>query len=274
MQTGRFIKSEKSKLGNPFRFRTVARSRTPYILGGMFFVFAALLYWLFFSPSFAIASISVGGNFVFPSATLGQLVKNQLTRTRWSIVPTHNIFAFESEELARTIKEQFAVEQVYVKKDRPHRIAVTVLEKPRQALWSTRNQMYALDSQGAVIGLPTADYGLQLPIVYDLSGGAVDIKQQVMATATLAFISKLWHAENIKLLQPRYFTMSQVNAADLTLKVGDTNGWSIYFDAAMPLQDQLNALDLTLRNSVSVQKRSKLDYIDLRFGERVYVKYR
>lgn len=272
-RTMRFVKSEKSKLGNPFRFRTVTRSNTLYLLGGIIFIFGSLLYWLFFSPSFAIASITVQGSFAFTPDTLKNMIAQQLGGTRWSVVPTRNIFAFESEVLGRAIKEQFAVEQVYVKKDRPRRIVITVSEKPREAIWSARNESYALDSQGAIIGLQSTDHRLPLPIVYDLSGAVVELKQQVISPATLAFISKLWQEENIKILQPRYFTMPKTNATDLTLQVGDSNGWNIYFDATMPLPDQLNALDLTLRNSVSALKRPKLDYIDLRFGERVYVKY-
>lgn len=282
MHKGRFIKSEKSNFGNPYRFRAAERSRMPYVLGGVFFVCGALLYWLFFSPSFAIARITVEGGFAFTSDTLKNMIEQQLGRTRWSIVPTRNIFAFSSEESARVMKDQFAIEQVYVKKDRPHHIAITVSEKPREAIWSTRNQSYALDNSGTVIAQTgSLDSGLRpslgmtknVPIIYDLSGAVVEFKQQVVSPAALGFISKLWQAENIKLLQPRYFTLPKTNATDLTLQVGDSAGWNIYFDTTMPLPDQLNALDLTLRNSVPALKRAKLNYIDLRFGERVYVKY-
>ena len=272
MRRIRFIKSEKTRLGNPFRFQTAAVLHWPYALGGAFFIAAALLYWLFFSPNFVITRIAVDGNFALPPPAIQELIRAQLDSARWRAVSQQNIFALDSQALTKKITEQFVVEQVYVKKDRPHTLAITVSERPREAIWSTRGQFYALDVQGIVLGKTPRPTMGGSPVIYNESGGELSLKQQIISPAVLSFIAKLLDDERIKLLQPRFFIVPKSNSTELTLKVGE--GWTVRFDAALSLEDQLHNLDLTLRNSIPPDKRAKLNYIDLRFGERVYVKYR
>ncbi|MBI2552611.1 hypothetical protein HYW17_04925 [Candidatus Uhrbacteria bacterium] len=262
-------------VGNPYRFAAAARLPKLYAwLGGFGFLGLGLLvYWLFFSPAFQVRKISLQAGLSLPQATLTALVKEQLQQFRLRIFPQHNIFALDTFALGQRLKQAFIVEQVFIKKDRPDTVQVRITEKPRSAIWVSRGQAYALDSQGLTIGrtrLPPAP-GDEL-VIYDSSGGAVGNNSPALTAAHLAFLARLVQNVQIQTLGPRFFIIERPQATEVTLKVKE--GWQIHFNMDNALEEQLGNLELTLRNTVAPDKRAALDYIDLRFGERVYVKYR
>ena len=58
-----------------------------------------------------------------------------------------------------------------------------------------------------------------------------------------------------------------------TIRLRTSEGWSIYLDAAQDLRGQLLNAEVVLRTKVGAQ-RPQLDYIDVRFGEKVFFKLR
>ena len=58
------------------------------------------------------------------------------------------------------------------------------------------------------------------------------------------------------------------------MQVKTNAGWHIYLKMNDDIKAQLENLDLTLKNSIAPDEQSKLEYIDLRFGEKVYYKYK
>lgn len=270
-----FAKSGLSsgRAGNPFRFAVRARLPKLYAPLSGFGALAVciLIYWLFLSPAFQITRISLESSLSLPQDKLAEIVKDQLGQFRFKIFPQYNIFALDTRALGKRIKEAFIVEQVVITKDRPDLLKVRITEKPRSAIWVSRNQAYALDSQGVVIG-PTNPPQDNTLTIYDSSGGAVTNNSAVLNPLHFAFLTRLVQDGQIQTLGPRFFIIEGAQAAEVTLKVKE--GWQIHFDMNSPLEEQLGHLELTLRNTVAPDKRPALDYIDLRFGERVYVKYR
>jgi cell division septal protein FtsQ len=64
--------------------------------------------------------------------------------------------------------------------------------------------------------------------------------------------------------------INQPNPTTLTLAVSE--GWQIYTDPQLNPNLQLRNLSLVLDNKINSDERLKLEYIDLRFGDRVYYK--
>ncbi|OGL65534.1 hypothetical protein A3B21_01540 [Candidatus Uhrbacteria bacterium RIFCSPLOWO2_01_FULL_47_24] len=269
----RFHKSEKKNLGNPFRFHAAASpmhlpvwlsiSLTALILSGG-------LYWLFFSTTFAIRQIRVDSKLYISSDTLAAQIKNQMAQFRWRIIPQRNIFAFNSEKFMQNISTEFALSNAYLKKDRPDTLFLTISDPPREALWSSKGIQYAIDAQGLIAGIITIS-AQNATILYDTSNSTPALKDQVVSTNLLHFVVVVLQDEMIKNLGPKFFIIEKANDTDIQLKLAE--GWKAYFDTTGDPKTQLANLDLILRNTMPPDKRNKLDYIDLRFGEKVYYKY-
>lgn len=232
-----------------------------------------LFYWLFFSRAFTIEQIAIQGNFYLPQDQVNEIARRQMSALRWGFISERNVFAFDTEQFSRDISDKFALGKIYVKKDRPHKIILIIDEKPREAIWSTRGAYFALDSQGKILGQVAGPDNKNGLIIYDQSGSEANIGDFALSNSALAFLSRITQSNIIKPLKPRFFITAQPNSSDFLLKAGDS-GWKIHFDASADAQSQINNLDLALRNSVPPDKRNNLEYIDLRFGEKVYVKYK
>lgn len=267
----RFIRSEKQNLGAPFRFPGAATSRSArwYIVLLAAVLLISGIYWLFFSPVFTVNRIRVQGTTI--SADEWQrMILSQFTRARWGIVPQRNIFAFDTNAFEGDIISKYALNTIYIKKDRPHEIIVTLAEKPRNAVWVSRGTYFALDSQAKILGIiPQPADAL---LIYSQLDEPLKVNDSVLAPAMLAVIRTSIGDNRIKSLQPEFIVVEKANATEFMVKVGE--GWKIKIDSNVGLMEQLNNLELILRNSIPPDKRKNLDYIDLRFGERVYFKYR
>ena len=270
----RFNKSEKKNFGNPFRFHAISSSvRLPawITISLIALMLSGGLYWLFFSPAFAINQIRVNSSFYISSDTLAAHIKNQMTQFRWKIMPERNIFAFNTERFLQNVSSQFSLSNAYISKDRPHTLNITRADPPREAIWSSKGAQYAIDAQGKIAGTIVTP-ALNATILYDTSNSNPAVGEQVVPVGLLQFVIAVLQDDKIKNLGPKFFTIEKPNATDIQLKLAA--GWKAYFDTTSDSKAQLANLDLILHNTVPPDKRNQLDYIDLRYGEKVYYKLR
>lgn len=269
-----FIKSEKKNFGNPFRFQRIHAPRIPVApaAGFALIVITALLYGALFSAPFAITRVRIESNFALPPEVLIQKLTDQLSARRWSFIPQRNIFAFDGRALSRSVSERFLLGNVRVQKNRPHEILLTIAEKPREILWSSRGQLYALDSEGTVLGPTQEKSGENKTVLYDQSGAIPEVHSKILTPEILYFVNTIARNDRVASLNPQFFVLTDARTTEITLKVGD--GWNIKFDLTQSPETQLTNLNIVLRNSIAPDALKKLEYIDLRFGEKTYYKFK
>jgi len=59
---------------------------------------------------------------------------------------------------------------------------------------------------------------------------------------------------------------------DFRVDAETSEGWQIYFSTRDDLKSQVNSLDVFLSQKISPEKRSQLQYIDVRIPNRAYYK--
>lgn len=277
-----FAKSEKKNLGNPFRFPTPKLPRRGFS-HALFIAAPAIIvggfYWLFFSPAFAIEKIEIKTNATPARYKTATAFTQQLNKMRWGVIPQTNMFAFDSRTLENNLADQLTTQQIFTEKIRPHTIAITISETPREILWSSRNKIYALDTHGRILGPPAGNPRPETPIIYDRSANLPLRSDQVLTPQQIMFITEIMRNNMIKELNSDLIIIAQAKAPDITVRVGGYGTqnqikWYVYFNTLYDAHAQLKNLDLTLRHSIPPDRRTDLEYIDLRFGERVYFKYR
>ena len=124
-----------------------------------------------------------------------------------------------------------------------------------------------------ILGALTADTTDDRVVIFDTQADTAPTdRAQVIQPQTLAFLVRAVQNNALKGLQPQFYLTDSMRPTEFKLKMG--GDWYIYFDAAQPLESQLRNLELILANSIHPDRRKNLEYIDLRFGEKVYYKYR
>ena len=160
-------------------------------------------------------------------------------------------------------------------------------EQLASVLWVTGAEQYYLDSSGSAVRkieesdlvVQTGEAGVEVirpeasagryPVVWDQSNDSVGIGQPVIAGDQLNFIVIL----NDRLVQSADFDISHYNLAnakarDITLVVKE--GWEAYFTFDDSAENQVELLLSVLQQKI--KNRRDLEYVDLRFGEKIFWK--
>lgn len=108
------------------------------------------------------------------------------------------------------------------------------------------------------------------PYIVDLSGEKVNIKERVLDKKTINFAITL--ATKFREIFPdkkiKYFATPKKRSSRLHLITEE--GWEAFFESSRDLDEQLTNLKLVIKQKI--KNLSRVQYIDLRFGERIYYK--
>lgn len=125
--------------------------------------------------------------------------------------------------------------------------------------------------------LPTIDFlaermimGEDEIIIYDLGNTQVHLDQKVLDSDWIDKLIAI--VSHVKLLTParvQYLGMPDISQGNLILNTSE--GWEILFDLTKDTERQLENLELVYKDKFQDDRQS-LEYIDLRFDERVYFK--
>ncbi len=286
----RFLDFHKKNYRNPFfrrskrgfHFFKKSRKEKLYLWRRrvvLFFILITAVGWVwlfFYSPYFKIEKIEILGLEQIDKNEIKAIVDSQLFNRRFLIFRQSNIFIFDEKSLSKNINAKYFLNNLAINKDLPSTLIIQIKEKTSKLIWVTNNKNYYLDLSGTVIGevaaLPTAETegvssAKNLPIIYDESNKEVNIGEKVLEESRVLAVIELTE----RILQ---FTGVEIDFYKLIngieLRAITKEGWYILF-ADDNIENQLKKLDLILKEKIK-EKRKNLEYIDLRFEDRVYYK--
>jgi len=258
-----------------------------------FIVLIFILYLLFWSNIFKINNIKVEGASSISSEEITSIIQNQMAQSRLGVLSQSNLFIFSSKMAENEIKNRYVVEDVKVSKWPLKTLKIKLAEKANVLTWITDNHYYYLDPNGLatkevlvanltlgegeappkdssttgenLIDLSALDQSL--PLVYDLTNTAVKVKDQVLSADMIKFISSVNQKLPNNDLKIVSFQIPERGGSGVQVKTN--KGYDIYFDNQEDLDRQLANLNLVIKEKI---KDKKINYIDLRFKDRVYYK--
>lgn len=277
----------QSTLKNPFK-KEMAPSHNKTKLVWIFLL-ALIIGWVVLIltlPYFKINKVVVVGNKITKTIDVENYVRS-------SIFSRNNYFLFPDKALAQKIKQIFLYENVQIKKVFPDTIQVVINEKPASVIYDDNTNYYLLDADGKTI--KQLNEFINNPIVNtDVTTSSVtppnahlSTYQQIQTTygnfpvifndkATIKNESNLLSSKVIKSAiewnkflkeqgvgEVRYF---KIGETDFNLKLFTKQPWYILINIDSNSQVQLRNLKIILATN------HPIEYIDLRFGERVYWK--
>lgn len=237
----------------------------------LFFLLATIFGWiwfLFYSPYFKIEKIEILGLEKIDKNEIKAIVDWQISRPRFLIFRQENLFLFNKEDLSKNIKTKYIFDNLTIEKNSPNSLIIRLKEKASKIIWIANNKNYNVDLEGtAVSETSTSNSEIALPIVYDESNKEVVIgekllgKEQVQAVCELS--EKISQIANVEIVFYKITTEKELRAVT-------KEGWYILFNGK-DVESQLLKLNLILKEKIKDQRKN-LEYIDLRFEDRVYYK--
>lgn len=259
----------EKKYTNPFKAAIAQRAPASYWgIFGFVVVIAGIYFLLFFRPWWGIKTIKINGDFPVEPERLQNIVQDFLGRNY--VIPDWHYVFFSSKAFAKELESKLPLDSVEIKKNfKQKTVEVAISGRQYMGYWISRGMTFKIDKNGMIAGLAQEnDLDPAAIKIYDFDNKLVsDINTKAADKEILNFISSYYQQEEAKKYEANYWQVSLVNHR-LALIVKE--GWQVFFDYNGNIKTQLESLNRVLTQAIPASDRPKIDYIDVRFGEKVY----
>ena len=243
------------------------------VLGGL----GASLWYVMALPYFRISSIAVTATELIPVSEVETAARSAMAGQRWQIIPADNFFLVSPAALQNQLKHIFPqATAITVKKEFPNRLTITLQERRLWGIYCERENLLApprsclyVDTRGWSYETISALEGWLLPVMY--GPGPKAVGEEVASPTIITFYENARRTLGGLGSTLVWLAMSTSTPADVRL--GVSQGWSLWVTLSRPPEEWAKVLAVVLEKDIA-GRRSELDYIDLRFGNKVFYKYR
>ncbi len=286
-RSGRWVK--ETPLKNPF----FLRGRRAYaghraLSGRGFLTFFSILavtfgwFYLFFaSPYFKITRIDVRGDNVDLEGAIRNTVAEIMGERRWFFLSQMNIYLLSKKETEKRLAEQFLLQKIEIKKEYPNALSVDFKTKRPALTMVSKERQFTLDIAGSVIEkknyeedasstFKNTSFDPNLPVLLNKAAQDFAISAIALENQHVQFIKTIF--ENVPLksgIKINFFSFLADSPSSLSLRTAE--GWDILFNLHTDPMEQIDKLAVVLKEQ-NPEERQKLNYIDLRFGDRIFYK--
>jgi hypothetical protein len=253
-------------------------------LGAAIFIGCAAF---FFSHSFfKIAVVEINGVEYIDRTDLEEVVLSYVNESVYLFFDKSNQFLFSKDQMSELLTSEFALASVSVKHG-AGRLKIEIEERTSNLVWVTNGSVYIADLSGVIVreldagtlewlrsgiipeGAPVdAAHLISLPLFTDKNSIDVTLGSVVFKEIEIENIIQ-FHEGLIE--RGIEFSGTDIDRlAGKWMRVGTVRGYGILFDAVGNIEEQLRNLDVVLHEKA--ERVDDLDYIDLRFGDRIYYK--
>jgi len=260
-------------------------------------VLAAIGGWIWFigfSSTFQIDEIDISGNTTIPTWEVRDAVTDALKGRRWLIMPRTSLLVMSEDGIADALNERYVLESVVVTKHPPRKLSVEIKERVSAILLQMPDGHQGLvDLEGTVTRLYRPEEALEVakklgprlgeetgtpkpryPVLFDDRNETLELREDAVQPVVVQAAIELPQLFEERFGRAPYLEEVRIDGLSATtIRVRTSEGWSIYLDAGQDLGGQLLNAEVVLKTKVGGD-RPQLDYIDVRFGEKVFFKLR
>ena len=240
----------------------------------LFIIVAACVglgYLLFFANLLDVRAIDISGAEIIPSADLKTAAENWLNGGFLGITRNRNLLFVSAEKLASKLTAKFPrIDSVEITKEFPHGLKITVAERQSVGIWcfAASDKCFYFDKNGVAYAETTQSSGFLILSVADYQGQAVTLGSRIN--------SEEW-TKNIIMARELLLKIG-VSVAEFSIPSGSfdefdaktAGGWKILFSNSTDIAKQIASLGILFRDKLPAEKRTGLQYIDLRIQDRIY----
>ena len=231
------------------------------------------LSWL---PMFRIHTVEVTGASSVGSSVIESMVEERLLGTYWGVFPRSNIFFYPKSTIEKELLASFPVfNSVEVRRSNLETINVTVVERTTTALWCGESVVAAsacflLDDNGVAYA-PAADFSGRVYLSYYGPVSGTNVKQFITHEEFQALSALVPALEKAAPGE----TLSRVEVEGADVHITFESGFTLMYSLEDNSADVLERFSLAIKTEPFTKHTlSDFEYLDLRFGDKLYYKLR
>jgi cell division protein FtsQ len=229
-----------------------------WVLIFSFLIFLGIFYIFFFSNFFKINEIEILG--------AEKIQKEDFEKFLREKVEKKNIFLMKSSAIKNEILKNFPqIFSVEIKRKFPSTLVFKISERKEIAAFCQEEDCYLIDKEGIVFERRGGE-GI-LKIERENFGGEIKPGDRVIEKEILEKILEI--SKKIEFGIEKVSIISEDN-----LHFKTSQGFEIFIDPQKDIDWQITKLKVALENAIPKEKIGDLEYIDLRFGNFAYPKYK
>jgi cell division protein FtsQ len=221
-------------------------------------ILVGISFVIFFSGIFKVKRIEVLGE--------ERIQKEDFKKFLESKIEAKNIFLINLVPIKNEILKNFPqISFVEIKRKIPSTLVFKITERKEVAAICQKEDCYLIDKEGIVFERE-GDQGI-LKIERENFGGEIKLGDRVIEKEILEKIFEI--SKKIEFGIEKVSIISEDN-----LHFKTSQGFEIFIDPQKDIDWQLTKLKVALENAIPKEKIGDLEYIDLRFGNFAYPKYK
>jgi len=273
---------------NPYRVKrkkSILRNGVFWLSILSVMIIAGFLYLFCSSDFFQTKEIKISGNSKASGEEIERIIKENLNE-KILFFSTENIFLLNSKRINQEILKKFPqISDLKIRKKFWGILSVSVTERMAiavicQNIEEENKNCFFVDKEGVVFEpiVNAVNEGKQ-----KLLGNHLNLPELKMSSPTDIFLGKkvLWK-ERLSDLFKTESALKNINVIIREIKIISNDrvdfqteeGWQIFFNPEKDMQRQMTKLKTILEKEIPAEKRTGLEYIDLRFGNFAPYKYR
>lgn len=232
---------------------------------------ASFVLWFFlFSSFFKITSISIRGLSRVSVEEVEDISWQQTQNRRFLLGSQKNIFLFSKNKYINNLKEKYTFENIEVEKKLPNELIIKIQEKSYAYIWIENDKYYYCDIDGYIIHeiSPLDIKEKRYPLILNKGSSKADESKVNIDSKNIEYIINLFNEfaeNNYELNIERFIVDDEKDTIQLDLESGPI----VYFNTNEDAKKQISKL-VILKNERLKDDFNTKNYIDLRYGERIY----
>jgi len=243
------------------------------IVFGVLLVLAGIAYGIHvvsYLPQLSVGKIVVSGTQDVPEKLVSDYAQSIINDGSYHFLSRSDIFLYPGAVVARDIPLNFPrISQARVSRASlfSTQVDVQVSERQRFALWCEGTQCFDMDSGGVVFAESSATSSGEYIFQGGIATTTNPIGQSFVSTHLPALVALL-----NQLGQAGFAPLGVTVANETDFSVPLATGYSLKGSFGENPADLVKNLQLVLSSDALLGKTAQLEYVDLRFGDRVYFK--
>lgn len=253
-----------------YKFKKIKKKKKFFLFKKSFWLvlfFLSLLgtgfYYFFYSGLLEIEKIEIKGNKEIPVESIKNIIVREIEEKIFSFFP-RNIILINFGKISQKLLFEFPrIKEIVLKRKFPNSIEAAIIERSPVAFWCKEEDCFSLDEEGIIFAKGEKKEGLVIK-----SNKKVNLFEKIIEKEKLEDILKIY--KELK----NSFTIEEIFISEKEkITVKGREGWEIYFNQDN-VDEQIINLKAVIQEKIPLEKINELQYIDLRFGNKIYFKYK
>jgi len=261
-------------LKNPFfhRQQGTCSRLLKYLILVAILIIIGIIWFFLAAPVWHIKNINISGVTRLAPVEIEKIILAQTQERRYLIFKQTNLFLFDQEAASKKIIDDYNFASLEIKKKWPRSLEIKVGEKPYAFIFQEGSGLFYASRDAFLIReIAVSEEDKQKYFILENKNTTSLIGEKdkvIIKEAYLNFILNLAERLNLypELPAERFIIDQEFN----TVKVKFRNGPLVYFNTQVEATNQVERLLLVKKEKIK-DNFSKINYIDLRYGGRIFI---